>query len=366
MDPIVVASAAGWARRHWKPLAGAALAVVVLIGSGLVLAATQLLGAGAGMQASAGLSCLAGTGSQGRFGIWKPPQMANAAIIASTGAEERVPAYGLVIAVATAMQESSLINLPSGPNGSLGLFQQRPAEGWGTPAQIMNPVYAAAQFFTHLLAVPGWQQQPLTVDAQAVQRSGHPDAYQKWQGPAVSVVTHLAETSALTAAMATCSATGVATGTSAQLQRVLAYAFAALGTSYDFGGSCTDPHSPDPALHCDCSSLVQQSFLQAGLHLPRTAEQQWEWAAAGHAQIISPAQAQTGDMIYAYVAGDGLAFPTMGHTGIIIDPARQLMIDAPHTGADVRIESYAWMLQSAAFHIVRYLVLLSPQLAPSR
>jgi cell wall-associated NlpC family hydrolase len=222
----------------------------------------------------------------------------------------------------------------------------------------MNPVYAATQFFTRLLAVPGWQQQPLTDDAQAVQHSGHPGAYQKWLGPAVSVVIHLADSSALTAAMAACSAAGVATGTSAQLQRVLAYAFAALGTSYLFGGRCTAPHSPDPALHCDCSSLVQQSFLQAGLHLPRTAEQQWEWAAAGHAQIISPSQAQTGDVIYAYVAGDLLAFPTMGHTGIILDPVRHLMIDAPHTGADVRIESYTWMLESAAFHIVRYLVLI--------
>src|SRR5205085_4555090 len=59
----------------------------------------------------------------------------------------------------------------------LGLFQQRPSQDWGTPAQIMNPTYAATHFYQHLLAVPGWQQMSANDAAQAVQRSGTPTAY---------------------------------------------------------------------------------------------------------------------------------------------------------------------------------------------
>src|SRR5207247_2642707 len=80
---------------------------------------------------------------------------------------------------AAAMQESSLTNTPGGGPDSVGLFQQRPSQGWGTPAQLMDPVYAATQFYTRLLRVPHWQDLPLTVAAQAVQRSAFPDAYAK-------------------------------------------------------------------------------------------------------------------------------------------------------------------------------------------
>jgi hypothetical protein len=86
------------------------------------------------------------------------------------------------------MQESRLINLPYGTADSLGLFQQRPSQGWGAPAQIMNPVYAATAFYQRLVQVPGWQSLPLTVAAQDVQRSADPGAYAQRQGLATTVV----------------------------------------------------------------------------------------------------------------------------------------------------------------------------------
>ena len=95
-----------------------------------------------------------------------------------------VPEYGVAIAEATAIQESKLTNLGYGDRDSLGLFQQRPSEGWGTSQQIMDPVYASRAFYDALLKVSGWQAMPLTVAAQAVQNSGAPDAYAQHQGEA--------------------------------------------------------------------------------------------------------------------------------------------------------------------------------------
>ncbi|HEY6796544.1 MAG TPA: hypothetical protein VI248_17855, partial [Kineosporiaceae bacterium] len=99
---------------------------------------------------------------------WDGEQRANAVTILAVGARLGVPPSGQVIALATAMQESSLRNLPSGDRDSIGLFQQRPSAGWGTPAQLRDPAYAAERFYRALLAVPGWQSMPLTDAAQAV------------------------------------------------------------------------------------------------------------------------------------------------------------------------------------------------------
>lgn len=117
-----------------------------------------------------------------------PDQLANAATIVAVGREMGVPARGWTVAVATAMQESTLRNLDHGDRDSLGLFQQRPSMGWGTPAQVTDPRYAARKFYDGLLKIPGWDRMPVTVAAQAVQRSGFPSAYAKWENTAAQVV----------------------------------------------------------------------------------------------------------------------------------------------------------------------------------
>lgn len=116
----------------------------------------------------------------------------NAQIIVNVGREMGIPDYGIVIALATAMQESSLRNINWGDRDSVGLYQQRPSSGWGTVEQIMDPVYATKLFFggpnnpnkgktRGLLDISGWQSMPLTVAAQRVQISAYPDAYAKWE-----------------------------------------------------------------------------------------------------------------------------------------------------------------------------------------
>ncbi|QSB17027.1 M23 family metallopeptidase [Natronosporangium hydrolyticum] len=115
-----------------------------------------------------------------------------------------VPPRGWVIAVATAMQESSLRNLPhlgaDNDHDSLGLFQQRPSQGWGTPDEILDPHYSSAAFYERMLQVEGWEQLPLTVVAQTVQRSAYPDAYARHEPMAVALVEEVAQGAAGAAA----------------------------------------------------------------------------------------------------------------------------------------------------------------------
>ena len=124
-------------------------------------------------------------------------QIRNAAIIINVGADLKVPPKGWVIAVATAMQESALTNLPhlgaENDHDSVGLFQQRPSMGWGTPQQLQDPVYASRKFYQKLVKVRGWQNMALTDAAQAVQRSAFPDAYAKHEPLASKIVNLLAD-----------------------------------------------------------------------------------------------------------------------------------------------------------------------------
>jgi len=115
-------------------------------------------------------------------------QVRNAAIIAKVGRDLGVSPRDIQIAIATAMQESSLVNLTGGDRDSVGLFQQRSSMDWGTNAQIMNPEHSARSFFQGagtnpgLLDIQNRGSMSVTQAAQATQRSGHPDAYAKWEG----------------------------------------------------------------------------------------------------------------------------------------------------------------------------------------
>ena len=120
-------------------------------------------------------------------------QRQNANVIVSTARGLGAPPRAWVIALATAMQESTLRNIPYGDRDSEGLFQQRPSQGWGTQAQVTDPVYATTQFIQRLLAVPGWDAMALTDAAQIVQRSAFPDAYRKWEVLATQLVTQLGQ-----------------------------------------------------------------------------------------------------------------------------------------------------------------------------
>jgi murein DD-endopeptidase MepM/ murein hydrolase activator NlpD len=149
---------------------------------------------------------------------WDARQVNNAAIIVSVGKQMQVPAWGYVVALGTAMQESTLLNHannnPDYPrvvalsmaipheavghdNDSVGLFQQRPIEGalgkdgWGPVSELMTPNISARKFYNALLKVPGWEQMRLTDAAQAVQHSGTPEAYQQHEADAKALAAYV-------------------------------------------------------------------------------------------------------------------------------------------------------------------------------
>jgi hypothetical protein len=119
-------------------------------------------------------------------------QKRNAAAIVKAGADMKLPPRAMVMAVACSLQESSLHNYGNlgsrNDHDSLGLFQQRPSSGWGSPAQVTNAHHAAQSFLKSLVKIHNWQHMPLTLAVQKVQVSAFPQAYAKWEKFAASLV----------------------------------------------------------------------------------------------------------------------------------------------------------------------------------
>lgn len=136
--------------------------------------------------------------SGGQSYEFTPDQAVNAATIAAVGTGRGMPERAVAIALATAIQESGLVNIQHGDRDSLGLFQQRPSQGWGTEKQILDPAYAAGMFYAHLAKVPHYETLPLTVAAQRVQRSGYPEAYAKHENDATVLAAALTGQAAAT------------------------------------------------------------------------------------------------------------------------------------------------------------------------
>ncbi|RSS97450.1 peptidoglycan endopeptidase [Streptomyces sp. WAC02707] len=286
-------------------------------------------------------------------------QVPNAATIVAAGLSLDVPKKGQIIALATAMQESRLRNLGYGDRDSLGLFQQRPSQGWGSAQQIRDPTYASEQFYKHLLKVDGWQQMTVTQAAQAVQKSGLPDAYAQWENLATALQAAIVKTfpgagdatddkDANQDEKQSTSTTGCAPGQDGsgfgripegsvpkgysipkdadpRARKAIEWAMHQLGTLYQWGGSCTNAHGPDPMGRCDCSSLMQQAYAHAGITLTRTTYTQ-----VNEGKAVSPAHLTPGDLIFSRGTA---ARPE--HVGMYMGEG--LVIEAPRTTKPVRI-----------------------------
>jgi hypothetical protein len=111
-------------------------------------------------------------------------QAAHATTIAAVGKRLGLPDHAVSVALAAALQESKLHNLSYGDRDSVGLFQQRPSQGWGKPSQLISPTFAATAFYTRLMGVDGWETLSVTDAAQHVQRSAAPNAYARWEAEA--------------------------------------------------------------------------------------------------------------------------------------------------------------------------------------
>ena len=253
-------------------------------------------------------------------------QLANASAIVDVGAQLGVPIRGWIIAVAVAIQESSLRNLSygdaAGPD-SRGLFQQRSA--WGPVAERMNPAASTRLFFTGgrhgqpgLLDVPGWQAMPLTVAAQAVQRSAFPSAYAAREGDATAVV------SAVAGGGAALDCAGIPGAAAAQ---AVAFARAQIGLPYQWAGDGLGGGD----FGFDCSGLTRAAYAAAGVAIPRTAQTQYD---AGP-PLPAGRPLLPGDLLFY-----GSSPADVTHVGLYLGGNQ--MIDAPHAGAVVRVEDHRW------------------------
>ncbi|RKF24652.1 NlpC/P60 family protein [Micromonospora globbae] len=340
--------------RLWPLLAGG-IAVVVLAPLALVvLVGLVVLGANPTMACTvspptASVSSTPGWSSQGP---WNAEQVGNAAIIVSVGAEMGVPRYGWEIAVATAMQESTLRNLGhlgvDNDHDSLGLFQQRPSQGWGTPEQILDPRYASRKFYEHLVKVDGWQNMPLTRAAQAVQRSAYPNAYAKWQPEAQQLVAVASDglnivcTSDGGDGLPPLDDAGLPDGftlpTDPQLRAVISFALAQRGKPYVWGAEGPDSY--------DCSGLMMAAWAKGGVKIPRVTADQVHTGVA----VTSLAAMRPGDLIFIPGSDGTMARP--GHVGMYIGidrRGRQYLIHAPRSGDVVKVVPVTnWSRQVAA------------------
>jgi hypothetical protein len=165
-------------RLRVRAVIGAAVAVVLLVaGFGIYNSFRRITTPGPPPP-----GCQAGTGVQAV--TLDPEQASIAATIAGVAARHKLPRQAVTIAYAAALQESKLHNLDYGDRDSVGIFQQRPSEGWGPAADLKDTVYATTKFFAALVHVPGYTTMPVDQAAQEVQRSADGSAYAQWTGVA--------------------------------------------------------------------------------------------------------------------------------------------------------------------------------------
>src|SRR5581483_9748328 len=157
------------------------LLVIVSLTVVLVVGMAELIGNRSATSATPRPEC--SSGAAGTADV-SPTQAANAATITSVATRRGLPVQAATIALATAFQESDLENVSYGDRDSLGLFQQRPSQGWGTQSEVMDPVHASNAFYDALTQVPDYGSMPVTNAAQAVQRSAFPDAYARHEARA--------------------------------------------------------------------------------------------------------------------------------------------------------------------------------------
>jgi cell wall-associated NlpC family hydrolase len=266
-------------------------------------------------------------------------QAANADVIVSTtmsASGENTRAAR--IALMTAITESELYNLDHGEQDSLGLFQQRPSQGWGTPAQLMDPVYATDAFVRRLLEVPNWQKIAPWLAAQDVQRSADSDGsnYEANWGRAGRI---LADVLAKGGAEGACgqgtgglAGTGkghglppgytIPPGTPPEHAEVVGFALAQLGKPYVWGGAGPDSY--------DCSGLTMAAWATVGVVLVHASSiQQTEGVGVTAAQLVP------GDLVLVPGSdspGPGLA----GHVGIYLGDSLVISAIDPEYGVAVQ------------------------------
>lgn len=203
--------------------------------------------------------------------------------IIAIGKQRQLPPRAWQVAIQAAMTESRIHNLHYGDRDSLGIFQMRPSKGWGTVAQVTDPVYQINKFYDVLLTVPGWETQRPGDTAQDIERSAFPSRYHQWEPLAVTVINTIGGN--VTAFIRVSCSAPLPPAPSEIAGRAISFALGEVGKPYVWGGTGPDSY--------DCSGLMLRAYQAAGITLPRVARQQY-WAGAQ----LPVRQAQPGDLLF--------------------------------------------------------------------
>ncbi|SOD72934.1 NlpC/P60 family protein [Jatrophihabitans sp. GAS493] len=292
----------------------------VLLGGGVSQAA-----AGAAQQAAAGGSCTytpAAAGGAVAAGITLTAsqlQIAGAGV--AVAKQRNLPVQASIDILAAGMQESHLTNLAGGDRDSVGWLQQRPSQGWGTVAQIVDPVYAAGKFLDHLVLVAHWQELPPAQVIQDVQISSDGSLYAQWVPMATAVAASLLGDPSVALSCSVGGGGGAAPGQApnAAVGRALARGQSALGLPYCFdGGTATGPSHGVGGRGCegqavgfDCSGLALYMWAAAGVYLDHSSASQYT---SPNGVLVPITQVQPGDLVF--LSSDGM-IGGIHHTAII-------------------------------------------------
>ncbi|MFD8495608.1 C40 family peptidase [Amycolatopsis sp. NPDC059657] len=310
-------------------LAGIGLAAVLTIGTVVKVVTDQQQAAQA--QSVMNVSCDAslgptqpGTGDQGSVDAAKldDEQRSIVTAIISIGKQRELAPRAWQVAIQAGMTESGLHNLTYGDRDSLGIFQMRPSMGWGSIAQVTNVEYEVNKFYDVLLAVPDWQNKRPGDAAQAVERSGFPDRYHKWEPMAAALVEGLG---------AVVNVSGCGQGMGALLPaseaagQAIKFALGEQGKPYVWGA--TGPNS------YDCSGLMLRAYESAGIILPRVSKDQY------HAGGMVPVRdAQPGDLLF--LANDPSNPATIHHVMMYLGDNK--IVEAQQTGVPVHTRAFSF------------------------
>ena len=244
------------------------------------------------------------------------------ALIITIGKQRSLAPRAWQVAIQAGMTESRLHNLTYGDRDSLGIFQMRPSMGWGTVAQVTDPTYQVNKFYDVLQGVPDWQNKRPGDAAQAVERSGFPDRYHKWEPMAATLVQNVGQVADVVACG---TGMGALLPPSQAAAQAIKFALGEQGKPYVWGA--TGPNA------YDCSGLMLRAYESAGIILPRVSQDQY------HAGALLPVrEAQPGDLLF--LATDPADPASIHHVMMYLGDNK--IVEAQQTGVPVHIRAFSF------------------------
>jgi hypothetical protein len=265
-----------------------------------------------------------GQGDRGKIDASKldDEQRGTVALIITIGKQRTLAPRAWQVAIQAGMTESGLHNLTYGDADSQGIFQMRPSMGWGSVAEITNPTYAVNKFYDVLLAVPDWENKRPGDAAQAVERSGFPDRYHRWEPMAATLV----ETVGQVVDVVACgTGLGALLPPSQAAGQAISFALGEQGKPYVWGA--TGPNS------YDCSGLMLRAYESAGIILPRVSRDQYRAGA-----YLPVRDAQPGDLLF--LATDPSDPASIHHVMMYLGDNK--IVEAQQTGVPVHTRAFSF------------------------